>query len=42
MKLLRKLLKKQTEMEYLLAHGMKVGKSSHIFPILPLTTFIRI
>ena len=31
MKLLRKLLKRQTEMEYLLAHGMKVGKNSHIY-----------
>ena len=28
---LRKFLKKQTEMEYLLAHGMKVGKNSHIY-----------
>ena len=31
MNILRKLLGKQTEMEYLLSHGMKVGKNCHIF-----------
>lgn len=28
---LRRVLGKQTEMEYLLAHGMKVGKNSQIY-----------
>ena len=31
MSILRKLLRKQTEMEYLLSHGMKVGKNCHIY-----------
>lgn len=31
MNLLRKLLGKETEMEYLLSHGMKVGKNCHIY-----------
>ena len=31
MSLLRKLLRKQTEMEYLLSRGMKVGKNCHIY-----------
>ena len=31
MRFLKKLLRKQSEMEYLLTHGMKVGKNSHIF-----------
>lgn len=31
MNVLRKLLKKQTELEYLLAHGMRMGKNSHLY-----------
>ena len=31
MRLLRKVLRRQTDMEYLLAHGMRVGKNSHLY-----------
>ena len=31
MRFLRKLLKKQTDLEYLISHGMQVGQNSHIY-----------